>query len=246
MRQLPWDGCHNVRDLGGLPIARGGETKYGSVVRADGLNRLSEAGWSDALNYGVTRVVDLRFTEERAGDPGVPAAIELIHVSLFGERDPVRDSEWEQSTRSASDLTDTFAALYIATINDYAAQVVRAVTAVAETNGGCVAVHCFAGKDRTGVVTALLLSVAGVERDVIVDDFSASDTGVLRLCADWIASAENDFERSYRTRLLTAPAAAMATLLDHVETAWGGVDSYLLTHGVERAAVEQLRARLVG
>ena len=244
-RQLSWDGCHNVRDLGGLPTAAGGETTYGTVVRADSLSRLTETGWSEALEYGVARVVDLRFSEERARDTGEPAPVEVVHVSLFGERDPVKNRKWEESTRSADDLTDTFAALYVSTIDDYSEQVVRAVNAIAEGNGGCVAIHCFAGKDRTGIVTALLLSVAGVQPEVIVRDFSASDEGVLRLCAGWLASAESDAERAYRTRLLTAPAAAMATMLDHLAMAWGGADSYLLAHGVEPDTVERLQARLV-
>ena len=246
-RELSWDGCHNIRDLGGLPTADGGETTYGSVVRADGLNRLSEAGWSQALEYGVAKVVDLRFAEERARDTGPrPAPVEVVHVSLFGERDPIKDREWEESTRSASDLTETFAALYVATLDDYSSQVIRAVNAIAESNGGCVAVHCFAGKDRTGVVAALLLSLAGVDREVILDDFAASDAGVLRLCADWIASAGDEVERSYRTRLVTAPAAAMATMLDHLDKTWGGADSYLRTHGVDHENVDRLQARLVG
>lgn len=246
MRQLSWDGCHNVRDLGGLPLAAGGETRYRVIVRADSLSQLSEAGWSEALEYGVARVVDLRFSEERARDSGVQAPVEVVHVSLFGERDPAKDQEWDESTRSANDLTDIFAELYVETIDDYSAQVVRVVNTIAEGNGGCIAVHCFAGKDRTGIVAALLLSLAGVDDDLIVGDFAASDEGVLRLCADWIASAEDDAERAYRRRLITAPAAAMATMLDHLETTWGGADSYLLAHGLEAHTVDDLRQRLTG
>jgi len=246
MRQLSWDGCYNVRDLGGLPLAAGGETRYGAVVRADSLSELTAAGWSEALEYGLARVVDLRFPEERARDEGGAPPVEVVHISLFGERDPIKDQQWEESTRAAADLTDVFAALYVATIDDYAEHVVRALTAVAEGNGGCVAVHCFAGKDRTGVVAALLLSLAGVDDDQIVRDFAASDEGVLRLCADWIADAEDDEERSYRTRLITAPAAAMDAMLTHLQTRWGGADSYLQAQGVETATVDVLRRRLTG
>jgi protein-tyrosine phosphatase len=215
-------------------------------VRADSLSGLTAAGWSEALDYGVARVVDLRFAEERAQDVGGPAPVEVVHISLFGERDPVKDQEWEESTRAAADLTDVFAALYVATIDDCADQIVRVVTSVAGGNGGCVAVHCFAGKDRTGVIAALLLSLAGVDDDLIVRDFTASDEGVLRLCADWIAEAEDAEERSYRTRLVTAPAAAMATMLDHLGTRWGGADSYLQAHGVATATIHELARRLSG
>lgn len=246
MRTLDWDGCHNVRDLGGLRLAGGGETRFGAVVRADSLSQLTPAGWSDAVEYGVARVVDLRFAEERARDDGGAAPVEVVHVSLFGERDPVKDQQWEDNTRAADDLTHIFAALYVETIDDCSAQVARAVRAIAAGNGGCVAVHCFAGKDRTGIISALLLSVAGVEDEDIVSDFAASDEGVLRLCAGWLASADDDAERAYRTRVLTAPAAAMATTLDHVSTRWGGAESYLLAHGVDESVVAGLRRKLAG
>jgi protein-tyrosine phosphatase len=246
VRQLSWDGCHNVRDLGGLPLAAGGETRYRAVVRADSLSQLTAAGWGEALDYGVHRVVDLRFAEERARDTGSVAPVEVVHVSLFGERDPVKDQEWDEGTRAADDLTDLFASLYIETLDAYSSQVVRAVNAVAESDGSCVAVHCFAGKDRTGIVSALLLSVAGVEDGVIARDFAESDHGVLRLCAGWIASAEDDAERSYRTRAVTAPEAAMSSMLDHVTSKWGGAESYLLTHGVDADSVDDLRRRLAG
>lgn len=246
MRTLSWAGCHNIRDLGGLPLAGGGETRFGAVVRADSLSQLTSAGWSDAVDYGVSRIVDLRFAEERAQDDGDVAPVEVVHVSLFGERDPVKDQQWDDSTRAADDLTHVFAALYVETIDECSTQVVRAVNAIAAGNGGCVAVHCFAGKDRTGIISALLLSVAGVEDEVIVRDFAASDEGVLRLCAGWLASADDDAERAYRTRVLTAPAAAMATTLDHVSAKWGGAESYLLAHGVEEQSVADLRRKLAG
>lgn len=250
MRTLSWAGCHNVRDLGGLPLSRGGETRFGAVVRSDSLSQLTPAGWSDAVAYGVARVVDLRFTEERARDDDGDPPVEVVHVSLFGERDPVKDQQWEDSTRAVDDLTAVFAALYVETIDDCTAQVVRAVNAIAAKNGagngGCVAVHCFAGKDRTGIISALLLSVAGVEDEAIVRDFAASDEGVLRLCAGWLASADDEAERTYRTRILTAPAAAMATTLDHISTKWGGAEPYLLTHGVDEGAVADLRLKLAG
>ncbi|MEP6892607.1 MAG: tyrosine-protein phosphatase, partial [Gaiellaceae bacterium] len=83
-RQLSWDGCHNVRDLGGLPIAAGGETRLGAVVRADSLRRLSVSGWTNALDYGVRRIVNLRFAEECARDPNADVPVDVVHVSLFG------------------------------------------------------------------------------------------------------------------------------------------------------------------
>jgi len=244
-RTLDWDGCHNVRDLGGLPLAAGGETRYGVVVRADSLCRLTAAGWAQALDYGVRRLVDLRFDIEIARDREAVPPVEVVHVSLFGPHDPRKDREWEANTRSASDLTAVYTDLYVKAIDQRSTEIARVVNAVAD-NGACIAVHCFAGKDRTGIVAALLLSLAGVEDADILEDFTASDQGVLRLCADWIESAEDDAERLYRTRVVIAPGAAMAAMLDHVTERWGGAERYLLAHGVEPDALDALRVRLAG
>ena len=72
-RSLAWDGCFNVRELGGLQTASGGRTRRGVVVRADNVRRLTGAGWQAALDHGVRRVVDLRFESEVPGEPDAPA-----------------------------------------------------------------------------------------------------------------------------------------------------------------------------
>src|SRR5262249_24471543 len=68
-RELAWDGCLNVRDLGGHPTDDGGETRYGAVVRADSVRQLSDAGWAALVEYGVDTIVDLRMDQELAADP---------------------------------------------------------------------------------------------------------------------------------------------------------------------------------
>jgi len=83
-RALHWDGCANVRDLGGIPLEQGGETRRGVLTRADNIRRLTEAGWGAVAGHGVTRIVDLRLPEERAADPPRELEIEVIHVSLVG------------------------------------------------------------------------------------------------------------------------------------------------------------------
>ena len=84
-RTLAWEGLLNVRDLGGHPIEDGGETRWGAVVRADNVRRLTDAGWRALVDYGVRSVVDLRFHEELAEDPPRELPVDVVHVSLFGE-----------------------------------------------------------------------------------------------------------------------------------------------------------------
>jgi protein-tyrosine phosphatase len=244
VRRLDWEGCHNVRDLGGLPLATGGETRYGVVVRADDLSRLTERGWDAVLAYGGRRIVDLRFDEERR-DIGPTTRVDVVHVPLFGQHDPAVEEQWVAKARDATDAAEIFGDSYLYTVDNHAEHVAVGVAAALSAEG-CVAIHCFGGKDRTGIVSALLLSVAGVDDTTIGHDYAASDPGVQRLLADWVAETEDDDERRHRERLTTSPATAMERTLGHLRDRWGGAEAYLVTHGVSVAAIDGFRSRISG
>src|SRR5919204_1655163 len=79
-RDLVWEGLLNVRDLGGHSTEDGGETRFGSVVRADSVRRLSNDGWAALVDYGVKTIVDLRANEELEADPPAELPVEVLHV----------------------------------------------------------------------------------------------------------------------------------------------------------------------
>ena len=82
-RHLDWDGCRNVRDLGGLPAAGGRVTRWGAVVRSDSPANLTPAGWAALRAYGIRTIVDLRNDEERSHPAGVGAAgVATVHVPM--------------------------------------------------------------------------------------------------------------------------------------------------------------------
>src|SRR4051812_31432926 len=92
-RHLDWEGCFNVRDLGGLPLADGGETRWCAVVRGDALDELTEAGWAALAAHGVRTVVDLRNADER-GDAIPPDGVRVVHVPLDASEDREFWSVW--------------------------------------------------------------------------------------------------------------------------------------------------------
>ena len=92
-RVLTWDGCVNVRDLGGHPTDEGRTTRFGAVVRADSVRQLSDDGWAALLGYGVSRIVDLRFQMDLEADPPRELDVEVVHVPLLPEPD---DGAWEE------------------------------------------------------------------------------------------------------------------------------------------------------
>ena len=245
-RSLAWDGCFNVRDLGGLETASGGRTRHGAVVRADNVRRLTAVGWEAAIGHGIRRLVDLRFEGEEPGEPDPPDELEVVAVSLFGKHNPGRAHSFDERMRDTEDIADVFAATYIDTLERSPAIIAEAVGAVADTEAGRgVVVHCFAGKDRTGIVAALLLAVAGVPDELVAADYAASGPGVEALSAPWLDAAESPDELALRRRVVQSPHETMTAVLAWLRTTAGDAEGYLRQAGVSAEQLERLRGRLV-
>jgi protein-tyrosine phosphatase len=245
-RSLAWDGCFNVRDLGGLETASGGRTRRGAVVRADNVRRLSAAGWQAALDHGVRRLVDLRFEAEERDEPVPPEGIEVVAVSLFGKHNPQVEKAFDERIRDADDIASVFAAGYIQTLAERPERVVAAVAAVADSeHADGIVIHCFAGKDRTGIVSALLLGVAGVPDEIVAADYAESEPNVKPLFGDWIATAANESELELRRRIVQAPSATMVTVLAWLRDNAGGAAGYLREAGLTGEQIARLRTRLM-
>jgi protein tyrosine/serine phosphatase len=247
-RDLVWDGCLNVRDLGGLPTADGGETRFGSIVRADSVHLLSDEGWRALVDHGVRTVIDLRGDHEREDDPPAELPVEVVHVP-FMEAD---EQEWDEiaaELERANETTDDVAATrdaYLIFLERFRANVAAAFEAVARAPEGAVVIHCVGGKDRTGLLSAFLLHVAGVADDEIAADYALSEERLLTRHQAWFDAAETDEERERLRRIAQCPAEAMSSVLTELERRHGGVDGYLRDVGVAEADLTRARARLRG
>jgi protein tyrosine/serine phosphatase len=243
MRALEWEGCLNVRDLGGVALEDGGETRFGSLIRSDNVRRLTDAGWRSLADHGVTRIVDLRWREELADDPPRDVDVEVVHVSLLGELDPgYQDDVFEYM--DADDPAGYWASAYTLMLDRHARNFARALAAVADADEGAVVFHCAGGKDRTGLVSALLLRLAGAPVDEIAADYALTAEARARGADEWVDSAPDERERVRRRFMQNTPAEAMRRALEHVEQRHGGVEAYLLAAGLDAERVERLRARL--
>jgi protein tyrosine/serine phosphatase len=234
-RALDWDGCANVRDLGGLPLEQGGETRRGAFIRADNIRRLTDAGWASLAEHGVTRIVDLRLPEELESDPPHELEIEVIHVSVVGEADPNFHEHIDEHEHEIA----YWSWVYIWILENRRKNIVSALAAIVEGDG-IVLFHCHGGKDRTGVVAALTLRAAGVSTDEIVADYALSAGGF----QDWVAEAPDEQERARRVLLTSTPPEAMARALDHLDRQLGGADAYLRAAGFSDEQLARLRDRL--
>jgi protein-tyrosine phosphatase len=242
-RILSWEACANVRDLGGFETEDGGRTRHGAIVRADTTARLSGAGWAALVEHGIRRIVDLQFVDERGADPPSELDLDVVHVSLLGERD---SEYWErvQEQLAALPPVEYLAWSYVDFLEHFRDNFTAALRAVADAPEGGVVVHCLGGKDRTGLVCALLLRNAGVSEEDVVADYVLSEENLAEAHGEWVARAPTEEERSRRVKLGYAPATVMRDVLEELDRRYGGVRGYLEAAGLDADEIARLRGRL--
>jgi protein-tyrosine phosphatase len=246
-RELAWEGCLNVRDLGGHGIEDGRETLYGAVVRADSVRQLTDAGWQAAVDYGIRTVIDLRGDHELEADPPAELPVDVLHVP-FMEENEAAFAEVEEIARAAAeaagDVANRTRDVYLVFLEHFKHNVVAAMRAVARAPEGGIVVHCVGGKDRTGLLTALLLHLAGVDAEQIGADYALSEERLRPRHEAWLAEAETEAERERVRRIAQAPAETMVGVLAELEQRYGSVEAYLRSAGLTDEELELARARL--
>ncbi|WP_103128663.1 tyrosine-protein phosphatase [Deinococcus aerius] len=236
-RRLPWGQCQNARDLGGLPTLDGRTIRPLALIRSDNHDRLGETGVVALRQAGIRRVVDLRsgWEAERFPSP-LRDDPEYLNVPLFDEA----DTEGRDLVQAA----ETVLEVYRIMLERYPRQVVSALRAIAGAPTGGVAVHCHAGKDRTGVVVALALQVAGVAPEVIAADFALTDECLGRHYAEELAAVPEGEGRARLPSFQQARADTMLALFGHLRGTYGSVETYLRSGGMEDETFVHLRDRL--
>jgi protein tyrosine/serine phosphatase len=244
-RDLTWDGCLNVRDLGGHGTQDGGETRYDAVVRADSIRQLTDAGWAAAVDYGVRTVVDLRMDRELEEDPPAEVPVDVVHVPFFDE-DEEAFKEVEAAAEAAPDYVTATREVYLVFLERFRKNVATAIAAVARAPEGVVVVHCMGGKDRTGLVTAFLLHLAGVDDEQIAADYAVSEERLQPRHEAWLAEAATEIERERIRRVAATPAESMLGVLEELERRYGSIEAFLRTGGATDEDLRLARERLRG
>ena len=251
-RILAWEGCFNVRDLGGLPTADGRRVRHGAIVRSDILTRLTPAGRAALVDHGVRTIVDLRFPDEVATDGTAYPFIGDQRTAgrpLF-ER-PVRHrAAIRHETRAPRGRADrgarSRAELNRLDLDWSQVGVAAALAAIADAQPGGVLVHCHAGKDRTGIVVALALSLVGVSDDDIANDYALTALSLEPLIVEWLDSITDDpLERERLSSLATPTREAMLNTLDYMRARYSSAEAYLRGGGMTTDQISRLKDRLV-
>jgi protein-tyrosine phosphatase len=229
-------GCCNLRDLGGYPTQDGGMTRWRTIYRADSLHALPLASQDVLVAAGVRTVIDLRSAEERAWEPSVVAAnpaVQYRPLPFYGAASP-----YDQPV--ATDLT----ALYVRDVDQYGAEIATILRSLLAPGTFPVIIHCALGKDRTGIIAALLLGIAGVAPAEIVADYALSAACLADTLAAIRAQTPAADLAAYGFSLDCTPAI-MAGLLAHWAAQYGGILGYVRAIGLEDAEIAALRQQLV-
>ncbi|WP_209446080.1 tyrosine-protein phosphatase [Streptomyces sp. MZ04] len=249
-RVVPLEGASNFRDLGGYRTKDGGRTRWGLVFRADALDRLTTADLAVIDRLGLQVAYDLRTDGERAKAPStLPTAVRREVFGIGGEAARATPlGELFRSGRTDAIPDDFLHRVYLDMVEHDATALGRVLTALATPDGVAAVIHCTAGKDRTGLAAALLLSVLGVDDAAVLDDYALSriyfsERRMARLLPK-LAEFGLDLERYQE--MFGAPRRAMSTTLDALRGRYGSVENYLTgTAGVTPETIVALRARLV-
>ncbi len=245
MRLLKWEACSNVRDMGGYATRDGKQIREGALIRSDNLYYLKPAGRAALLAYGVRTIIDLRDPDEIAERPhpfadGRSRDSVILYRKIRFSRDAA-DPQVEARFAEAKSLQENYCLSL-----DYGKQrLAQIASAIADAPDGAVVVHCQAGRDRTGIVSALMLDLAGVPRETIVDDYALSDTLIGPLNDEYAASLGTEAEREHFRHELRMVRQTMRGLLDHLDREYGGAEGYLRAAGLPEDKIERLKARLV-
>lgn len=223
----------NCRDLGGY-VCRGGVTAFGKALRAGVLRDPSEKDLANLRSFGIKTVIDLRGAEEANDMPSYfrnNPEFEYHHISLL-EANPAL---------AKSDMT--MVQMYEHCLSDYSENFAKVLRVIAFLDAPFM-FHCFCGKDRTGMLAALLLSAAGVGREDIIADYEVSYTYIRPFIEREIRNNsgliwEGAYERFY------SPGENMAQILSFVDEKFGGAEGYFRKIGLTEDEIEALRTKLI-
>lgn len=242
-RHVEISGTNNVRDLGGY-LVPGGQTQWRRILRADTLHKIDEKDLAQLHDLGVRTVIDLRREDELKSAPNPYRKhqdVDYLSISLFDRLIPLSRPQMDRQPSH-----NILLALYRDVLVNRQDAIRRVLNSIADAVPGAVLFHCSAGKDRTGIIAAFLLAIAGVDSQTIAEDYALTQAALVPLRKEFLAGrASRGLEPAYIEALLACTPETMLTLLQDLTDRHGGLETYLQAIGVGKATVERLRMRLV-
>jgi protein-tyrosine phosphatase len=240
-RRVDFQAVFNARDLGGLPTVDGGTVRRGVVFRADGVHRLSGDDLDVARGLGLRTVIDLRtLGEVDRGRFPEDLGVRWHHLPILGEM-------WSERELVATDGAARFLRdRYLDMLVEGRDSIAQAIGLVADE--GPTLFHCAAGKDRTGIMAAVLLGLVGVSHEDIALDYHLSAAAMTAFSA-WVTATYPDAVDAMSQQpaeYMEAPAEAMHLVLERIDEQHGSMAGLAADLGIDDDVIARLRATLVG
>jgi protein-tyrosine phosphatase len=234
-----FDRLHNFRDLGGYRAVGDRTVRPGLLFRSDSLAKLEGEDLDRFLDLGVRTVIDLRYPWEIEARGRVPQHQGMTYYNFSIEHRPYDQAEIDPQVDPWRFLADRFAEVAVDGVKE-----LRQTLEVIAAASGPLVFHCASGKDRTGLVAALVLSLLGVSEDDIVHDFARTELATDRLIAEWRTA--NPGRKLRWPGYGRAPAEIMRLFLADLASAYGSVHAYAIDQlGLDELPIAQLRNRML-
>jgi protein-tyrosine phosphatase len=233
-RDLIFPHLHNVRDLGGCPTRSGQETRWRSLLRADDLYRLEPGGEQYLLDYGVRTVIDLRWPIDAETHSNflhkMPGSITHHAISLLGDS----IDTWRAVPARSKEQFNCLV------LEHFQAELRSVLQVIADASPGAVLFHCVSGKDRTGMVAALLLALVEVDVTTIIEDYGFSTKNLREpYLAAYPTQPDAVLER------VRCPPEQIYNMMAYLADRYGDATHYLHAIGLSNAEIIRLKERLL-
>ena len=237
-RKLPFTGAHNFRDLGGYKTEDGRAIKWGKIYRSDDLHLLTDEDLKYLSRLNIKSVVDFRSDEERESEPdrlNPDMTQVLLPIKFQPEEldDETLKNLMKNLTFGTLDSSNLLRDFNIVIVKDFATEYKKFFRHVIENNAEPIVFHCTAGKDRAGFASAMILTVLGVPREKVIEDYLLTNTYVkdhvdsemLEIELKTFFRADTDNLR----KINLVEERYIQAAFDTIDSEWGGMDNYIST-----------------
>ena len=238
-RHIPLSGTYNIRDLGGYKTCTGARVPWQTFFRADNPNLLDVEGMNYLYGQGLRLVIDLRTKNEIKEAPNpfenFPG-VEYVNLPIFDDLAPVIMLQKQVSAENP------LLHFYLEAIHGQGNAITEILRRISTVRNGAVMFNCTAGKDRTGIIAALLLGLVGVSEEEIVNDYALTASLIPGLVDKLLAESKARGANTERhSRMLESPSEVMHALLSEIESKFGSIEDYLKENGMEQEEIRRLK-----
>ena len=237
-KPLNISGTYNTRDLGGYNTSDGRITRKNRILRSDGLQSLSTSDKEALYSYGVRVIIDMRSKGEVfMGKCSMKKFkdVKYYHVPLL---------DHIHSESDGSDFPDSLHEMYIDLYENSKEAVCEVLRIISENPDDCVLYNCMAGKDRTGIISALMLMLASVPREAVIADYAATE----EYLEEFISKRKkllSTLKIDIPDYLFKSPAVEMEMAIDWLSASYGDVFCYVKELGLPEESIERLKNKLL-